>query len=104
MSLPLKGGGTISDRSSQPKLPYLVLGFSIPSQREHSANGMPVQGHLKCAFCSRALPSSVMLYTGHSDCSQPLPACSCDAQVYTERLHCLVEGAELSLNTKAEVQ
>lgn len=76
-SLPLRGGGTICDRPSQPKLPYLKFGdslwmekgeASIPSHRECSAHGMPVQGHLK-----RALPSSGMLYTNHWDCSQPLP-------------------------------
>lgn len=60
-------------------------------------------------FCSCALPSSVMLYTNHSDCSQPLPPFPTNMflrspRFIQQRLPCLVEDAEFSLNTEPEGQ
>lgn len=92
-----KGGGTICDRSSQPKLPQLELGI-LCMRGEGTALHSITEGTFcqwnACArtppmcFCSCALPSSVMLYTNHSDCSQPLPAFATNIsllipQVYT---------------------
>lgn len=67
-----KGGGTICDRSSQPKLPQLELGI-LCMRGEGTALHSITEGTFcqwnACArtppmcFCSCALPRSVMLYT-----------------------------------------
>lgn len=116
-SLPPRGGGTICDCSSQPKLPYLEFWDSLHGWRRDSppfhqrGDILPMECLLKdTSKVPLLLPSSVMLYTNPWDCSQPLPPFATNTflgkllPITQQRLPCLVEDAESSLNTNPAAQ